>query len=75
MFTKTVVDPETRESVVLVQCDLCGGEGFYWRPDISHKWPCNKCEGHGCYSISHGAKFSPHVDRNYRDYRPIKGRV
>ena len=75
MFTKTVVDPETHNEVVLVQCDSCNGTGRYWRPDIFSWWPCNKCEGHGCLEIGKAQQFSPHEQRNDRPYRPVKGRA
>ena len=75
MYTKTVVHPVTHEEYVLVGCDACGSSGKYWRDDIHAWWPCNKCEGYGCLEIGKAQKFVPHPDRNYRDYRPVKGRA
>jgi hypothetical protein len=69
--TKTVYGTDKRP-YTLVECDACGGTGKYWRPDIFAWWPCNKCAGHGCLTVSMAQQFTTHPNKDGA-YKPRKG--
>jgi DnaJ-class molecular chaperone len=70
--TKTVVGSDKRE-YILVECDICGGKGTYWRDEIACYWPCHKCEGHGCLTAARSAQIVRHPYAQDIPYRPVKG--
>jgi DnaJ-class molecular chaperone len=71
--TKTVTNPHTGDVFTLVQCDVCGGKGTFWRPDIFDHDNCMKCAGWGCLTAEESRNIVPHPHRNDYPFNPRKG--
>lgn len=71
--TKTVYHPVTHEPIKLVECNMCGGTGKYWREEIGQYWPCHTCEGYGCRTLTHSQRYVPHPHAQDLPYKPTKG--